>query len=141
MTGPLFASAITTPFAATVPLVVVDAGQVRITGGVLHIRNQVAVSPISGDIVGTTRVVTDVEIVQAKGAGTGRGTFVITTAGGAWKGRFEGKIDGPVFSGTFQGKGGGAMEGLKIRGTFSDEADPVNNVFVLTGRILDPNAG
>lgn len=140
MAGPLFASAVMTPVTATVPLAVVDPGQVTITGGVLHIRDQVAAGPISGDIVGTQRVVTDVEIVLATGEGTGRGTFVTSTAGGTWEGRFQGKIDGPVFAGTLQGKGSGAMEGLKLQATFTDEADPVNNVFILTGRILDPNA-
>ncbi len=140
------ARASSTPFTAVGALQnVVDPGEVVVTpGGVLHVRNQVVDGPLTGDLTGTLTVTSnDVSIVLNKGdgEGPGHGTFTITAAEGEWSGRFEGQVDGPVFAGHFQAQGTGASAGTTIQGTFTDEANPVLNLFVLSGFIRDPNGG
>lgn len=140
---PSFSAAAVTPFTATLTLnnqsnpgvVTFSAG-----GKIIHIRGQTLDGPLTGDLgVGTGEVVTDFDGDLATFHGPGRGTFTLFLAGGTYEGRFAGIIDGPVFSNHFEGEGTGAFAGMKIQGTATDEADPFNDVFILTGRHVDPS--
>ncbi len=141
---PSFARASSTPFTAVAALQIEDdPGEEVVTpGGVLHVRNQVVHGPLTGDLTGTLTIISaNFSIVLNKDEGPGYGTFTITSDQGEWSGRFEGEADGPVFAGHLQGQGTGASAGTTIQGTFTDEDNPVLNLFVLSGFILDPNGG
>jgi hypothetical protein len=84
--------------------------------------------------VGTFRATVNFDADAATFRGSGRGTLTLFLAGGTYEGPFAGKTNGPVFSFHFQAHGTGAFGEMKIQGTATDEADPTNEVFVLTGR-------
>lgn len=150
--GTVLAKATQTPFTATLSLgaIPIDPGQITTTNGVLHIRNQVLQGPLSGDIVGTGTAVIDADVVLATGKGPGRASLTLQVTqlfGQAVSGTFQGQLQaqllglptgGFLTTGSVQGQGGGGLAGMKISGTFTDAADPVNNAFALTGRILNP---
>lgn len=139
--APSFAAAVRTPFTASMDFTAPpdDPGDVTFTDGVIHVRGEMTTAPVSGDIVGTAIGALDVDVVLASGKGSGRGSVTIDTEDGIWEVEFRGTIDLPVFSGHFQGQGiSGDVAGQKMGGSFTDEA--VDNVVVLSGWILDPDA-
>ena len=140
--GAVLAKATVTSFTATIDLTAppVSPGQITVTNGVTHIRGQINQGPITGDIVGTATAVFDVDIVQATGKGSVRGpvTLQVTqlfsqAVNVTYQVNAAGQINAPVQSGNFQGQG---TDGSKINGSFTDQA--VNNIFVLTGRLVGP---
>jgi len=137
ITGPLFAAATTTTITASAPLTIADPGTIRVSGGVVHVRDLVLVGPVSGDITGTIETVGNLNVMQATSNGTAFGTFTITEAAGAWDGRFQGSFDAGVFSGTLVARGSGEREGLILRGSLA-QTSPTTNVVQLTGTILNP---
>jgi len=137
--GGVLAKATVTSFTATVPLqTVLNPGVTTVTpGGVVQVRGQVITGPISGGITGTLTVVFNTDIVPATGKGPGYGTFTIVTAGGDWNGRFDGQNVPPVFSGHVTAQGSAGLTGT-IQGAFTDAANPLFNVFILTGTMITP---
>ena len=108
-------------------------------GKVLHIRGQTSFGIIAGDLgLGSAVTVFDFDGDAATFVGSGRGTITISLPGGTYEGRFAGTTNGDVFSNHFQAHGTGAFAGMKIQGAATDEADPVNDVFILTGQHVDP---
>lgn len=108
--------------------------------GVLHVRGQINEAPITGDIQGTVRIVTNADVDLTNGSGRYRGKFVITGTfqgrTGTYSGKFRGKvIEGSFGPNDFAGRGRGGFEGSRIKGT----AVPTplgSGVFTLTGRIV-----
>ena len=150
--GAVLAKATVTSFTATLSLgaIPINSGQVTTTNGVLHIRGQINQGPITDDIVGTGTAVIDADVVLATGKGPTRGSLTLQVTqlfGQAVSGTFQGQFQaqllglptgGFLTTGSWQGQGGGGLAGMKINATFTDAVDPVNNVFTLTGRILNP---
>jgi hypothetical protein len=138
---PSFSAAAVTSFTATtIATTVIDEGITTFTGNAVHIRGQVVEGPLTGDLgVGTFRATVNFDADAATFRGSGRGTLTLFLAGGTYEGPFAGKTNGPVFSFHFQAHGTGAFGEMKIQGTATDEADPTNEVFVLTGRHVDPS--
>lgn len=132
------------PFTSTIDFTagtLVDPGKEFVDDkGVLHVRGQINDAPITGDIEGTVRIVTDIDINLTDGSGRYRGKFVITGTfqgrTGTYSGKFSGKvIDGSFGPNDFAGRGRGGFKETRIKGT----AVPTplgSGVFTLTGRVL-----
>ncbi len=105
--------------------------------GVMHFRGLPIVYSLTGEIIsGTLSAVVNANIDMTTGGGDNFGSFAITTAEGAWEGRFSGTYTAGVPSGEFVGHGSGTFEGMKIMGTFSAVTP---DVAMLEGTILDPH--
>ena len=137
--GTVLAKATVTSFTATVPLqTVLNPGVTTVTpGGVVQTRGLTLTGPISGGITGTVTLVVNTNFVPATGKGPAYGSFTIVTAGGNWNGRVAGQNVPPVISAHFTGQGSAGLTGT-IQGSVTDAADPINNVFILTGTMITP---
>ena len=127
---PLFASGAPTPFMATLnfPEDPVDEGQVTVTRGVTHIRNQVNEGTISGNINGDATAVLNADWSLTTEIGPVHGTFTFITDVGDFEGVFAGRqITEELASGDFRVRGSGGV----IIGTFTGDGV----VLELTGRI------
>jgi hypothetical protein len=140
---PSFSAAPVTSFTATWHAeTVLDGGVTTFSanGKVEHTRGQVVEGPLTGDLgVGTVTAVVDFDVHAATFTGSGRGTLTFSLAEGTYEGQFVGRYNGQVFSFHFKAHGTGAFAGMRIQGTGTDEADPNNEVFILTGRHVDPS--
>lgn len=151
--APAFAAAEATTFTATFTGNPWDPGEWKVSDGILHIRDLIGGGAISGYIEGTVTVPLDADLHVATGAGPSRGTFTfeITSldgepVSGNFEGRLRGKVigfPGPSFvhAGQLVGHGTGDLAGMQIKGTYTNEANPGVSLYVLTGRILDPQGG
>jgi hypothetical protein len=142
--GPAFTRATTIPFTATTVLVqAVDPGDIVINGKVVHIREATNLWSETGDLEGWFLGWGDILQHLSTGAGPAHGGFTMgltTPCEGTFEGNWHGTLVGPVFSGTLVGQGTEGCSGMTIKGDFTDEADPINNVVISTGTIHDSNA-
>jgi len=151
--APTFAAAEATPLTFTFignPWV---PGEWTNTNGMVHIRGLISGGAIGGYMEGTATVPCEAEFHMATGAGPARChfTFEVTHLGGQnVNGTFEGEMRGqasgfltPAFvhKGHFIGHGTGDMAGMKIRGTYTNEANPGVSNYVGSGSILNPHGG
>ena len=137
--GTVLAKATVTSVTATLDITTITSpGQTANPNGVLQIRGQQRTGPMTGGLVGTATLVADFDIVLAKGSGPGRGSFTFAVSP-TYQGQFQGQIVGfPlafVFSGSLQGQG---SDGSKLKGTFTNAANPGVNVYKFTGTVLTP---
>lgn len=137
--GPLLAKATRTAVTATVgPTVVVDQGRIWVSDGIVHIRDQVVVGPVSGDIVGTITALADFNIRVETGVGSATFHNTITTADGKWEFVCVGKLlpEQPAVC-TFVAHGTDCLQGQTLKGILG-QTGPGANTFVLTGEVRDP---
>src|SRR2546422_1680224 len=134
----LFAEVSRTAVTASVgPDVVVDPGTVRVSDGIVHVRDQVVVGPVTGDIVGMLSAIVDLNI----GVGTGVGNAVfhntLRTADGSWEFVCAGTLTDVAAVCDFVAHGTGGLQGQTLNGTLAQTGSGANT-FVLTGEILNP---
>jgi hypothetical protein len=151
--GPVFAAAEATPFTFTYTANPWVMGEWTYTDGMLHVRGLISGGTIGGYVEGTATVPCEGDVHTATGAGPIRChfTFEVThldgqTVNGTFEGEMRGRASGfasPAFvhTGHFVGHGTGDMAGKKIRGTYTNEANPGVSNYVGTGSILDPHGG
>lgn len=147
---PLFAAAQPTPLTTYFSANPIAMGEWTSTGGMLHIRSLVGRGSVSGYMAGTVTAELDADLLAETGEGPSRASATIEVTdldghavSGTWEGQLRGRIrgfPGPAFThwGHFVGHGTGELAGMKIWGTYTNEANPGLSDYVLTGRILDP---
>ena len=124
---------------------IVDPGKMWVTDNILHIRDQIYVSPVSGDLEGTITVIFNANIDQTTGNGPLHGSFtfettcnVCTPAGlsGTFTGHFSGKSTAGKLSANIVSQGSGGFAGMILRAFNEDtngpEAIEYNGVILVT---------
>lgn len=118
-------------------------GAVRMTGGVIHIRESLAPVDLHGDLEGAGFGLFNLDLVEGLG-GPARGDFhfeltelVGDDVEGGFEGRHHGHVGDTGFSGRAAGHGFGDLEGLKIRYEFTGRPPP--NGFAVSGIVTDPS--
>lgn len=143
--APVLGRATKTPFTAQVTFISgsVSPGKMWTTkGNITHVKGSISSGNVTGGLTGTVLLVTDEALDLNTGMGVVHGKFVLTVAGGTFKGSSRGLVTGGThFSGTFVAQGTGAVEGKKLMGSFEGEviqAIPVKVTLMLEGMILSP---
>lgn len=117
----------------------------RVTDGIVHMRNQISEGDGVGDVEGWLTGTWNGEIDAATGDAVLRGGFHIEVAslfGDEVEGTFRGQSHGVVREGIFEGDGvghgTGDLTGLKMHIHFVGEGG-VGSEFELSGMIMDPS--
>lgn len=117
-----------TPFTATATFTQISPGKTWDAGGVLQVRDQLSVSTVTGDIVGTRFGVFN------RAGNQVWGEFVLTTVTVTWTGHFHGTFEsGCGVTADFVGQG---SDGSVLRATFACTGNTA--VQSVEGVILDP---
>ncbi len=127
------------------PARIVDPGQMWVTNNILHIRNQIYVSPVSGELEGTGTVIFNADIDQTTGNGPvyGSDTLEVTCnvctpvgLSGTFTGHFSGKSTAGKLSANVVSQGSGGFAGMILRAFNEDtngpEAIEYNGVILVT---------
>jgi hypothetical protein len=134
---PLFATTRSAVTATIGPLAVTGPGNIWVSNGILHVRDQLLAGPVSGDIVGSISVIANSNVALGTLNGTAFGSFAIATAAGSWEGTFQGRFAGGLLADKVVARGTGGLGGLQLTGSFA-ETGPATNTYVLTAQILNP---
>jgi hypothetical protein len=122
-----------------------DWGKMWVTDNILHIRDQIYVSPVSGDLEGTITVIFNADIDQTTGNGPLHGSFTFETTcnvctpadlSGTFRGHFSGKSTAGKLSANTVSQGSGEFAGMTLRTLAEDTNGPevteYNGVILVT---------
>lgn len=118
---------------------------IRVTNGIVHMRNQISEGDGVGDVEGWITGTWNGEIHAATGDAVLRGEFHIDVArlfgnevDGTFRGQSQGLVRNGLFEGDGVGHGTGDLTGLKMHIHFVG-AGGVGSEFGLSGTIVDPS--
>ena len=121
--------------------VITDRGKILIRGDRLQIRGQVQEEiAISGDLVGTQRLVLNLDLNTTTGHGNAHNIITLDATWRGIRGRFHGHVAGHIRNGVFVGKiayeGSGGFSGMKLFAIATGQ--PGEDFFRYRGVIIEP---